>query len=408
MTTEKQRFMAKPKIAKLRKKEQERRWRQHQASRRADRMPQGYSRNTRMKAVATPKGHKAELMLSSCSKEYFLAMQAPFSLKQTACVPDLHSVPSKKVRLKTKGTVETGTDGNGFIMVCPWCNSSNGGFVKKSSATNVYPKVPPVLDATVATDFQSQLPYVDGNFNRGLSNPANSVQARTVMVGIRIRYVGPAISRGGQITALRHPDNEDLMDHTYEEIKNYQTAKTYSNKAQWIYTLWRPTQPSDYEYSVYPNNPATNVGPYWSMGFTIQGTSGFSGAPGTAKFEYEVIRYVEYIGRIDNVTRSHVDLAGMSHIRNSLGTKSSTDKPHTHLAHAIKRIEDDIGESLPAVAAGAYGYSKYAAPTEEAAAEGGESLIGSALESLSTYASSLIPEAGEVGATLAEVAPFLI
>lgn len=64
-------------------------------------------------------------------------------------------------------------------------------------------------------------------------------------------------------------------------------------------------------------------------------------------FEYEIIRYVEYIGTISNISKSHVDLVGMSDIRNSLPEKSVfADEKGTRLKLAkdlITTIADRSG-----------------------------------------------------------------
>jgi hypothetical protein len=165
--------------------------------------------------------------------------------------------------------------------------------------------------------------------------------------------------------------------------------------------MWRPTSPDDYEFSEFGAGSSGAVvlaaWPKYETGFGIIGTTGGSGSPGPASFEWEHIRYVEYIGNIDNITHSHVDVVGMSHIRNSLPSSSSTDNAHQHLSKAVKEVEDSIGESLPAAAGGAMAYKHFAT----GAAEEAPSILGSLEAAASSVAEFMAPIAttlGEVGA----------
>jgi len=391
--------MSRAKIARLPPKERERRWQQHQASTRGQNIHQerGYSPNIVLRRKKTVKGVVAQRMLSRCAQHYALALEAPFSYKGVACIPDLHGVPSKKLRVKTRGIFSTGVDGNGFLIVDCWANSSDTSAITASSASLVSSSAPlPAFSVGVIDALQTKLPYSATDFATSGTDPA--VEARTVAVGVRIRYLGTELARSGQITAVRHPDNSSLINIPYSQMKSFSTAKTYTNGRQWIYLMYRPVKPREYEFS--PNySTASNgdpPGPTKEMGFAIEGTSTPSGALGPAPFEFEMVRYVEYVGNIDNITATHVDIQGMSHVRNSMPTKSSTDKPHQRFAKVVKHIEDSIGESIPAAAAGALGYKSIVAPAAEAAE--GESLFSTLagyLPDFSSLAEGVLPAVEE-------------
>jgi hypothetical protein len=314
--------------------------------------------------------------LSPCAKDYLMALQMPFMSKNVACVPDFHAIPSKKVRVKSRGTFSTGLDGNGFIVFANHCNSSNCTHIGASSATLASSTAVPIIvpaGAGVLNFSQTKLPYSNADFAD--VSPTPGVQARTVGSGMRIRYIGPELARSGQIVGVRHPDNETLVGLSYNDIRSYSTAKTYNNSRQWIYVMWRPVQPNEYHFSRNSSTASDGNLVKWETGFVIQGTTDTSGAPGPAPFEWETVHYTEYIGNIDNVTRSHVDLVGMSHIRNALPTKSTTDKPHHNFAITVKKVEDSIGESLPAAAGGALAYRNFASGAEAAEATEGSSVF---------------------------------
>lgn len=416
--TPKQTFMQRAKIKSLSPKEKERRWLQHvdtmkdqqavgmRGNRRLAR--KGYTRGTRLTRVGTT----AALHLTPCAQNYFLALVAPFSEKMVACVPDMHAVPSKKIRVKTRGVFATGQDGNGFCVVCNWCNSSVDSAIGYSQAplvtsTSVLSISPPAVG--VGFSQQPKLPYNALAFQNSGSTPG--VQARTVGVGLRIRYIGPELARSGQITGIRHPDNETLVGLSYDNIKSYSTAKVYGNKREWHYVMYRPVRPDEYHFSQDPATASDSTNFKWEMGFIINGTTKVDGTPGSASFEWETIRYVEYIGNIDNITKTHVDLVGMSHVRNSLPEKSTTAKPHSHLMKSIKSIEDSIGESLPAAAGGAMAYKNFMAPAAEAGAAEETGFLASAAAKASefgAYVSEALPSAAEFAEGIATLAPALI
>lgn len=404
----KETFISQPKYDNLSHKEKLRRWKQYQASVRSGRMP-GRTRGTTMQMRQTRRGTLLESVLSPCAQEYFAAMTVPFALKQPACVPDLHALPSKKVRVKTRGLFSTGATGHGYCIVNTWANSNNSGAVAYSEAA-WNPTLPPALPTSGAAGTfgvsQTKLPYTELQFQANGASPG--VQARTVATALRIRYIGSEYTRSGQIVGIRHPDNETLRSLTFDDVKSFSTAKTFSNTKTWHYVMWRPGSPADYHFSPNPsdNDDGNATSSKLPLGFTVAGTMNSAGNPGPAPFEWELIRYVEYVGNIDNVTKSHVDINGMSHVRNSLPTKSTTNNPRGHFAKAIKTVEDSIGESLPAIGGGALAYKA----ATSAASEGGGilSTIEGALSSAAETAMSFLPEAGMVFEEAAPLALALI
>ena len=279
------------------------------------------------------------IRLSPCGVEYLGALVAPFSHKGVACIPDLHSVPSKKVRVKTRGTFSTGTLGDGWLVTSPWCtanNAASGGYTLAAYAganTVADPTAPPVNTGQL---FQSKLPYTVAQF--AATAGANGVRARTVGHGVRIRYIGPELARSGQIIALRQPDNQTLVGINPTGAKNFTTAKTFTNQRQWIYCNYRPVRPKEYKFSPDPCTATDLVAYKFPIGFLITGTTNTSGTPGPAPFEFEVIEYVEFIGTLDNITVSHTDITAVSDVRNSLPNKSATDEPAQYVDKSIKKI----------------------------------------------------------------------
>jgi hypothetical protein len=324
----KSQFLSDPKRSRLSQKEQEKRWKQYQASQVNTRAnaARGRTRGTKLKVN---QDGQLQIHLSHCARSYLQALMFGFSHKEVACIPDLHSVPSQKVRVKTRGTFSTGTTGFGWIVVSPHCTVNDGATLGFTDSTYGLPFGSPILNPGVVVPgvgqgFAAQLPWNSVNFE---ALTTNGVQSRTVGSALRIRYIGSEMSRSGQIIGIRHLDNETLVALTASDLRAQSTAKTYQNSREWTYVAYRPVKPAEYEFS--PFGCADADGPItafkWPMGFFIEGTTNTTGSVGAAPFEYEYVQFVEYIGHIGNITKSHVDIVGMSDIRNSLPEKSTFD-----------------------------------------------------------------------------------
>jgi hypothetical protein len=394
-------FFSRAKYSKLSMKEKEQRWQQYRSSQKLSQPPKGMTRSTRMKVKQTPKGkHTMSLGLSHCAANYLVTLTSPFGFHGEACIPDLHAVPSKKVRVKARGTFSTGANGEGSIVLSPWCNANTDDAFSFTLPTYVGgPTIPTILTVVPGTGRAafSKLPYGPTEF---VANSGNSlgVRARTVATAIRIRYIGPELARSGQVIGFRHPDNNNVVGKTYDELRSLETSKTFSNKRQWIYANYVPTRPEEYRYS--PNQCTASDGNNykWSLGFAITGTTTSVGTPGPAPFEWEAIKFVEFIGNIDNITRTHTDVTGMSHVRNSLPEKSVHDNLLASAKGVLTKVGHSLQEAAPIVGAGVLANhlmsGEEVAETALAGAEK-ETVMGSFLESAAA-AIPYVDEAAEL------------
>jgi hypothetical protein len=340
-----------------------------------------------MKVAQGPRGSSLDLRLSNCAREYLTALEFPFTQKSVACIPDLHSVPSKKVRCKTRFTFSTGTTGDGFVAFNPWCNNNSqpvGGASTAAYAAGANIGDPVLPSANVAQIFQTKIPYPASAFH--VADPSSGVQARTVGFGLRVRYIGPEMARSGQIIAIRQPDNETLVARTFVTCRSYETAKTFNNKRQWVYVTYRPVKPNEYEFSADASTPSDSTNFKFPLVIAITGTTNTSGAPGPAPFEGEVVSYVEYVGNIDAITHSHTDINGMSHIRNALPVKSAHDNPLAHAHKVISSVKSSLMAAAPVIGGGALAAH---------AMFGGS---GSAASTVMSESRALVPYTGEAAA----------
>ena len=73
-----------------------------------------------------PLSRVQQFKLSKCAHDYLRALTDPFSNTIDApCIPDLHDVPSWKIRTLQRGIFTVGTNGVGYLIVSPKSQSNN-------------------------------------------------------------------------------------------------------------------------------------------------------------------------------------------------------------------------------------------------------------------------------------------
>jgi hypothetical protein len=274
--------------------------------------------------------------LAPCSVHYLQALEAPFSLMAEVCIPDMHAVSSKKVKVLTRGTFETSsTTGVGWITLNPWRADSVGPLVAKTSASytgseaTVFNSVAPGVTIGVGTKF----PYPDTAW--GL----NGISHRIVGVGLRVRYTGIELYRGGRAIMIRMPDNkQSLGNESVASLFGYSQAKSFPVTNEWTMVAYKPVRPAEFEYSDTPGTADVILDS--CMVYGVSGTAGPSTA--SAIFEYEVVTHVEYIGEIDAITVSHSDVVGMSQIRNATMRDRPTKKEGKAVWSTLKEIGNNV------------------------------------------------------------------
>jgi hypothetical protein len=165
------------------------------------------------------------------------------------------------------------------------------------------------------------------------------ISHRIVGVGLRVRYTGIELYRGGRAVMIRIPDNkQSLGNESVSSLFGYSQAKSFPVTDQWTMVAYKPVRPVEFEYS---DTAGTATGSSdHTMVYGVTGTAGPSNA--SAIFEYEVITHVEYIGEVDAITVSHSDVVGMSEIRNA----TMRDRPTKSEGKAVWKTLKDIGNNV--------------------------------------------------------------
>lgn len=209
--------------------------------------------------------------ISDCGR----CLANPFS-GPVAGIPSYPSTMSFKQRAWVKGQLSTGTNGIGFIIANPFQGSfSNLDGVVYSLSTYTGTTITEALGATV----------IGGSTNSQyastqLGSAANSLQFRPVAAGLRIRYIGSELNRGGQIIALMDPTHDDMNGRNVSALDSEVTSVRFPVTREWTTVLYRPVTNAEIQYQ-------SSVASSFFMGCLIVAAS--AATPLAYEFEYFVV-----------------------------------------------------------------------------------------------------------------------
>jgi hypothetical protein len=127
---------------------------------------------------------------------------------------------------------------------------------------------------------------------------------RVVGCGLRARYIGNELNRGGQMVALHEPNHQTLFGKSLTGLTGYEQGRRFPIDRDWVLVTWIPLEQSEQDLkgtfvTAIQGNP---------MGIIWQANAGVS-----LDVEWECYAVLEISGRnIRGLTMSHVDAAGFA------------------------------------------------------------------------------------------------
>ncbi len=269
--------------------------------------------------------------LSSAVAHYACAIGSPFSPEAlSACVPTIPARPSQKVASRQIGTYTIGSAGTGFVAIAPTVVNYA---VSIFSTTAGYSSVS--ISCTPGTVTKSNItnnPYPIASFIAGGSSIDASIMGRIVSVGLRVRYIGTELNRGGMLMALVEPNHGSIDSYSQTDLTAYRECIRRPVTRNWTTIVAAAIDFKEQIYpdtnewlSITPNGP--NVAQLEST-YPFSNGSNLSGSPTTGApimvilttgtpgntFEFEVIHHLELIGKpVQSLaTPSHSDQEGLS------------------------------------------------------------------------------------------------
>lgn len=275
------------------------------------------NKNKRGKGYSStlPDGQNA---LSHCARKYAASLADPFEGPPGACIPDAPALMTGRYRVFARGTFTTSSNaaalGRGFI----WTTPLNTAF---SDVAGIYISIPAGTSPTFTIAVAGAVPVFTNSQFVQASISVGALRWRVVSHGIRIKFNGNQLNRGGTIVGLHEPSHESLVGKDPATMLTYAEAVQFAvtDTDDWITLIYRPVTDNDFNYvSAVANFGAGGNGGY--MGFMVQ--SHDSTGANIQSFEYEVYTNIEIQGSlVQNKIPSHVDVVGLGAI-NAIGTLS--------------------------------------------------------------------------------------
>jgi len=237
--------------------------------------------------------------IPECAEHYLSALVNPYDTPAGVCIPsDLFPLPSSKVKAFCRGRMNLGTSGIGWVALRPSVVNDQATIIHTTSASVGTTSTDASAFSNLGTQNVAMLPYSEAPIIAG------QVGARTVSYGLRLKYIGPLMSRNGVATSYEDPDHLNATRFSYDVLNGnpYSTIRRIGSE-DWDseVSYSGPTHPSDVEFQSdgCPLTPGTGA-----VSLAIIMVSGVAGDV----YEYEYYTHIEYIGTlVVNKTRSHAD-----------------------------------------------------------------------------------------------------
>jgi len=279
------------------------------------------SKPKKNKRVRKARPQSAVQVLAPCSRDYFHALVDPFSYytstRPAPCYPDLLDTPSLKLGFRARGVIDIPATGWAFIVANPFYPISGSGSTYPNAAAVVtnasYSSLAFPISSTVTSG--NATTFTLGNSPYSFGDIPNY---RPVALGMRVRYTGTELNRGGRIIPVFFPTGRSLAGVVPNDLLANDNVHSEPVDRRWHGTFWRPTITQDTIYRTVSESLSGS-----STGIAV------SGIPGTAQYEYEIVWYMEYLPTtshpLSSLSKSDSDLTGLSSVRDFVASVASSD-----------------------------------------------------------------------------------
>jgi hypothetical protein len=264
--------------------------------------------------------------MSECASTYARSLANPF-VDYQACIPDYPALMTGRFHTFAKGTMSTSSaaaaGGFGFIVIDPSRGvANNAGAVMYSSAASTLTQINLTGGANLVS-VNTNSPYASASFAAG-----NNQQYRVISVGLRIRYIGSELVRGGQWVGLHHPAHYSLHTYTIGIIDSYAESSRLPVTRDWASVVYHPVDTDDLDWAnTFPVVTPAVTDPSCYMGFALQcpDTTGANvmSLEWEAHFNYEISGPL-----VQNKEVSHVDPVGHGAVNAVAMMSDPVRRPH--------------------------------------------------------------------------------
>lgn len=280
---------------------------------------------------------KPTVHLSQCATDYARCIINPFT-GPIACIPDFPVHMSRKAKVFARGNFSTGTTGFGFITHTPAqmaARDQTAGFFSTNAYTGT--TVECSASTTGVSYYRSNSEYTNSMFVP--AQRQDQLDYRVVASGLRIKYTGTELNRGGLAYVLQEPTHDSLQGVSISTLGQQVEMKQMTIGREWLNVLYRPVKTRETEYT----NRGTTSGVqsdmddafYYNtlnfMAILVQAPS----AAVEASYAFEAYTVLEYTGAaVRGLTASHFDPTGYSAVH--AASQTSEDR-HPFTGEAQKK-----------------------------------------------------------------------
>ena len=280
--------------------------------------------------AAAPRPAGPAVQLSKCSADYAKSLMEPWG-PEAPCLPSGFPLPSLKRKFFARGTAGQGTS-TGFILF----NPASGVSVTNNSVYFSDGAYTGTTAVTIATGVTAA--PLNSTYTNGLFGPIG-LQYRTVSAGLRVRYTGTELNRGGRIIPFEHPQHNTAAGMTVQQLLSMQGVQPVrpSSDGKWI-TIVSSGPKEEFELGYSAD---------WTLAFPylvvmMNGGVGPTGIVANFTIEWEAWANYELIGvGLSGQTASHHDPIGAS-----LAASAVTAAQNTHPHSASPGFSQDVMKGI--------------------------------------------------------------
>lgn len=241
---------------------------------------------TQTRKKQQPSAGVARVAVDKCVQDYAESLLHPWS-KGSPCIPLPPALPSLKQKFFIKGNLGTSsTTGFGYILASPYGAINDFGSTERPVFTSDanYGAYTASNDSVITgvNGWNTNSPYPGTSFG----HDPDQMEGRVVSMGIRIRYTGTELNRGGVAYILETPDHQSMVGYDVTKVRSFDQCRAIPIGRQWITVTHQPVLAGEYAYKY---TVGSNV---HYLGILLSAANPLVSAP----FEFEYYINVELIG----------------------------------------------------------------------------------------------------------------
>jgi len=312
------------------------------------------------------------VQISECGKMYALAVVNPFAYvdgtnaqdncyiglpftlpSSLPCVPSTPAFKSKRLMTQFKGSATVDSGGFLAIAFAPYRAANNYSTANGNGADTTLPIIigsnssnqfPPMDDW--GNEAAAGVSYLNMQSEMTTTSVDTPVETRLVGAGIRIRYAGTEMNRGGIIHAIVTPNHSSLNLNNIPELNVYDSYFKCQVVREWCTLSYSPNTSDELEFdedianftAFVPGESPAKYNHY--MGFFVQG-----GVTGSL-FEIEAICLLELSGQaMLNSVQGKSDIVALQAVTNIVTPATQKSVQSEGPKNVFNEVVNSIGSA---------------------------------------------------------------